>query len=140
MRISDWSSDVCSSDLPEVGRVVGVDDRVPAGRARRDRLRVVRRVLERQVRIVEPVHRAELVAQVDAGLVVGQVGGKVRRTDGTARRDRVLVTVAQAQLAQAGVAGLETQLAEVDLLVEIGRAACRGMGVSYGSIWVVAGC
>src|SRR3546814_3634756 len=92
--------------------------RVPAGRARRDRLRVVRRVLERQVRIVEPVHRAELVAQVDAGLVVGQVGGKVRRTDGTARRDRVLVTVAQAQLEQAGVAGLETQLAEVELLVE----------------------
>src|SRR3546814_17989031 len=62
MRISDWSSDVCSSDL--------------------------------------------------------QVGGKVRRTDGTARRDRVLVTVAQAQLEQAGVAGLETQLAEVELLVE----------------------
>src|SRR3546814_137983 len=103
---------------PKVGRVVGVDDRVPAGRARRDRLRVVRRVLERQVRIVEPVHRAELVAQVDAGLVVGQVGGKVRRTDGTARRDRVLVTVAQAQLEQVGVAGLETQLAEVELLVE----------------------
>src|SRR3546814_2534043 len=28
MRISDWSSDVCSSDLPEVGHLEGVAEKV----------------------------------------------------------------------------------------------------------------
>src|SRR3546814_4354367 len=75
MRISDWSSDVCSSDLL-VQRVRGIDDRGP------------RRLLEAQVGIAErDMQRATVIiggivdedgaADVGAELAIGQrdIGG-----------------------------------------------------------------
>src|SRR3546814_1296744 len=73
MRISDWSSDVCSSDLPACRRRATATTAVRAGAGRRDRKRLRDRTLSgagyclrRLLRVAAQIadHRRELVFQL----------------------------------------------------------------------------
>ena len=82
------------------------------------RARVVRRILERQVRIVQPVAVGVLVAQVDAGLVVvlaGRTGGGVDPDD---VGDLGFIATFRTQLEVVVHADQPIDLAEVQALLE----------------------
>src|SRR3546814_10005578 len=66
MRISDWSSDVCSSDL-----------RLPRWR---------RRKIEPSKHLRQIAHRASLLAQLDEVALVGRPGEQVHLRDGLGQR------------------------------------------------------
>src|SRR3546814_18967005 len=86
MRISDWSSDVCSSDLPVE--------------------RIAERDLARQARIVVAVgHRIEQVVLVLAHR--GHRGGVARLDMDMARRAREAAAAQREQLVEARVADIQ---------------------------------
>src|SRR3546814_8023460 len=69
MRIGDWSSDVCSSDLADTG-LVGIylaTARKQAGRA----LDLTRKVLEQTAAELQPAELERAKAQARAGLLMG---------------------------------------------------------------------
>src|SRR3546814_14506651 len=99
MRISDWSSDVCSSDLEEVGAYVGrhaaLEIAIARKHAGRDDVVLVDRLRDRgrvRPRIAD-AGGAAIADEVDAERVeiVGQPGfGAICGNDLAARCDRVL--------------------------------------------------
>src|SRR3546814_16067120 len=80
MRISDWSSDVCSSDLAEPARVVHLRDQAAVGDARRDAVAeftggrvVLQQRLERGEAFGHPVPRQDLAPGLGHAPVARQV-------------------------------------------------------------------
>src|SRR3546814_7564990 len=74
MRISDWSSDVCSSDLPSATKI-GCDNSKPAGELVRELLKVTRvagQPVQAQNR--RPIGRPGVIAvvQVEAVAEIGR--------------------------------------------------------------------
>src|SRR3546814_9882426 len=109
MRISDWSSDVCSSDLPrggeveradvQVGELVGREQRHPAA-AGRDAGEVVGQVLVRgDPRAVADPHAGQRVAVAEVQVVLGaqarQVGVDGGRADVDRRRAVIVLVLEQ---------------------------------------------
>src|SRR3546814_13491621 len=62
MRISDWSADVCASDLPVPGRIAAVDEAVPY------RIRPLDQMLEILEAIFDPGDLGQRQRHVDADL------------------------------------------------------------------------
>src|SRR3546814_17043747 len=82
MRISDWSADVCSSDLAHLG-IVGQQDAEPGDTATRDFVlqRRAHRLADRGSRIVKrgaPVRGGD--ADVDGDTTGGATGARDRKT------------------------------------------------------------
>src|SRR3546814_8400871 len=93
MRISDWSSDVCSSDLQVGGAVVGEFDGARARLADRERVtgavRLHHRGVIEHVRVGE---RQPIVERDCAGIDAREDRGRKRRFEGRAQGEaRVLV-------------------------------------------------
>src|SRR3546814_15715191 len=99
MRISDWSSDVCSSDLPVLAapRLYGVDCAVPHGAAHRRLRRVAEREAEPAVSagrsvarlVCRDLHRRRLAWRA---LRLGRPRGALGRPRGDHRHAAHLVT------------------------------------------------
>src|SRR3546814_12735812 len=100
MRISDWSSDVCSSDLTVIVRVM------PA---------LCRKLL---ARAMEAAAAADDAARVDAD----------RAATGEQRRERI---DRRPILGDALGGDDHDAVADIEIHIEIGRAACRESGVQY---------
>src|SRR3546814_13200020 len=128
MRISDWSSDVCSSDLSVAGQdaqVVGLQDRIDRGEERR--------------------RLAGLVASTATAVTVAATGlvglGAAVDPGGAERRVLVALAIAAAarkhalclsRAADVGAAGVAALRACGGLgPVQIGSASCRGRLCQY---------
>src|SRR3546814_16489555 len=122
LRISDWSSDVCSSDLPLPPSPLAVP--APVGEpTNREMVQAVRDWIESAIK-----PKAEGHAKFEAVVAMNALGIVMRDLDaGVRAEDRAL--------AAALLTG-ETTLAEPG---PIGRAACRGRGCQDVEISVVAG-
>src|SRR3546814_18643226 len=114
MRISDWSSDVCSSDLLSFGQVVAqvLAQRGLVGAVVEHVVGDLEGVAQREAVVVQPcLHR-----RIGAGQQRAQPGGR-----GEQHR------------------GLAFDHAQVGGFVQIGRASCRERVCQYVYISVVAG-
>src|SRR3546814_19106377 len=129
MRISDWSSDVCSSDLPIAGDVliVQVEERdrpraqTPVGR-------------QSPVEAPERARRLEIAIEASLGIQqpVGELGSPSlaaslpRQTKRAApESDRLHHVATEAELPDRAFVGGEQCGIVADRLVEIGRASWR---------------
>src|SRR3546814_19702772 len=129
MRISDWSSDVCSSDLPDedhatervINARIGVAVSERAEQPLRDRGRIlVEQIVDARAHreILQHIDRAckvEIAVSVD--LAVDDIGRALEEF----------------------IVGVARQFGAAEIAPEIGRGSGREGGCQYGSISGVAG-
>src|SRR3546814_7360284 len=77
MRISDWSSDVCSSDLP-----INIEDEMKSAYIDYSMSVIVSRALPDVRDGLKPVHRRVLYGMLDLGLTSGKAHKKAARIVG----------------------------------------------------------
>src|SRR3546814_17974050 len=114
MRISDWSSDVCSSDLYEVGREISVTHQ-PQGQLRRVSVAVA---LNQGSKALSQADIAKI-----ENLVKGAIGFDAARGDMVAIGQRPFVKVAEAEPAFWDQGWF---------LPQTGRASCRERVCQFG--------
>src|SRR3546814_12541203 len=114
MRISDWSSDVCSSDLQILFLLLGLD------------------AFGNDADIKAARHRDDRIDDRGVGGIVGDVANE-------RAVDLDLVDRKAGQVRKTRIAGAEVVDADRHTEPEIGRAACRERGCQAGYIAVGAG-
>src|SRR3546814_2059500 len=81
MRISDWSSDVCSSDLVDHHGVAVMAERQAVDGALDRGERIIERVHEQPAHGIDHQHAMAATALEHAGAAAGGAGGKVQRPE-----------------------------------------------------------
>src|SRR3546814_13514383 len=119
MRISDWSSDVCSSDLYGVGGPL---------------------LLEKVDFSVEPGERIALIGRNGAGksTLLRLLSGDIRADDGQLRLSDGVRIARLTQEVPPALAGTVYDVVAQGLGEQIGRASCRERVCQYVYISVVA--
>src|SRR3546814_17484560 len=123
MRISDWSSDVCSSDLHQVERLVG--------RLARDRRHLPGREGQADGQDIACCAQQGKAAVIKAAAVAEAVA---RRIEGLQRRQRILRTVAEFfdEATDLDIVGMAFAVAQEAIESrQIGRASCRERVCQY---------
>src|SRR3546814_15153906 len=94
MRISDWSSDVCSSDLPARADIGGEDIGGGGAQRRRDEAHVERQGLARLAAVAaDAVGRAEFGGKGARKSVGEGTSGSVRVDLGCGRRNKTTIRI-----------------------------------------------
>src|SRR3546814_11074092 len=131
MRISDWSSDVCSSDLLSDGRITDPGEIEPAGGRRRPgggpitRLQCEVQILCRPAALADQLQRADEVAH----LVVqegARLGAHLDRLARTRDGEQIECLLRRLRLALAGPEGGEVVMAHQKLCGRMHRRGTEG--------------